>query len=170
MKVFPDVSCSNNQLSTGSALRRGLPARKERAASGEEFVRGVPGRGTPSEFVAAISAYLHAEPNSMPRVIGLLNRLNSRGDIPADLLRLLELRISRGEPAGANDGVTVDLGRNEVVTACIADRHPIVGRVEVGRVLRDRYDIEECLGTGGKGTVFKPLDRYRSSLPPSQRY
>jgi len=170
MKVFPDVSCSNNQLSTGSALRRVLHASMDGELSDDEFVRAIRGTCTQSEFVAAISAYLHAEPNSMPRVIGLLNRLNSRGDIPADLLRLLELRISRGEPAGANDGVTVDLGRNGVVTACIADRHPIAGRVEVGRVLRDRYDIEECLGTGGKGTVFKALDRYRSSLPPSQRY
>ena len=115
MKVFPDVSCSNNQLSTGSALRRVLRASIDGELSDDEFVRAIRGTCTQSEFVAAISAYLHAEPNSMPRVIGLLNRLNGRGDIPADLLRLLELRISRGEPAGANDGVTVDLGRNEEI-------------------------------------------------------
>ena len=169
MKVFPDVSCSNNQLSTGSALRRVLHASMGGEVSDDEFVRAIRGTCTQSEFVAAISAYLHAEPNSMPRIIALLGRLNGRGDIPADLLRLLELRISRGEPAGANDGVTVDLG-NGVVSAGIADRDPVLQRVEVGRVLRDRYDIEQCLGTGGKGAVFKALDRYRSSLPPSQRY
>jgi serine/threonine protein kinase len=170
MKVFPDVSCSINQLSTGSALRRVLHASMDAELSDDEFVRAIRGTCTQSEFVAAISAYLHAEPNSMPRIIALLNRLNGRGDIPTDLLRLLELRISRGDPAGANDGVTVDLGRNRVVSACIADRHSISRRVEVGRVLRDRYDIEQCLGSGGKGTVFKALDRYRSSLPSSQRY
>jgi serine/threonine protein kinase len=170
MKVFPDISCSNNQLSTGLALRRVLHARMNGELSDDEFVRAIRGTCTQSEFVAAVSAYLHAEPNSMPRIIALLNRLNGRGDIPADLLRLLELRISRDEPAGAGDGVTVDLGRNAVVSAFITDRHPVVRRVEVGRVLRDRYDIEQCLGSGGKGTVFKALDRYRSSLPPSQRY
>jgi serine/threonine protein kinase len=170
MKVFPDVSCSNNQLSTGSALRRVLHACMDGELSDDDFVRAIRGTCTQSEFVAAVSAHLHAEPNSMPRIIALLNRLNDRGDIPADLLRLLELRISRGEPASANDGATVDLGRNAAVSACISDRLPILRRVEVGRVLRDRYDIEQCLGTGGKGTVFKALDRYRSSLPPSQRY
>jgi serine/threonine protein kinase len=170
MKVFPDISCSNNQLSTGLALRRVLHARMNGELSDDEFVGAIRGTCTQSEFVAAVSAYLHAEPNSMPRIIALLNRLNGRGDIPADLLRLLELRISRDEPAGAGDGVTVDLGRNAVVSAFITDRHPVVRRVEVGRVLRDRYDIEQCLGSGGKGTVFKALDRYRSSLPPSQRY
>ena len=170
MKVFPDVSCSNNQLSTGSALRRVLHSCVDGELSDDEFVRAIRGTCTQSEFVGAISAYLHAEPNSMPRVIALLNRLNGRGDIPADLLRLLELRLSRGEPTVAGDGVTVDLGGNGAVSACIPDRLPILRRVEVGRVLRDRYDIEQCLGTGGKGTVFKALDRYRSSLPPSQRY
>jgi serine/threonine protein kinase len=170
MKVFPDVSCSNNQLSTGSALRRVLHASMDGELSDDEFVRAIRGTCTQSEFVAAISACLHAEPNLMPRIIALLNRLNGRGDIPADLLRLLELRISRDKPAGANDGVTLDLGRNGVLSAGMADRDPILQRVEVGRVLRDRYDIQQCLGTGGKGSVFKALDRYRSSLPPSQRY
>jgi serine/threonine protein kinase len=47
---------------------------------------------------------------------------------------------------------------------------PPPSRVEIGRVLRDRYVIEKCLGSGGKGTVFKALDRYRSSLPAEQQY
>src|SRR6202789_4729476 len=42
--------------------------------------------------------------------------------------------------------------------------------IEIGRVLRGRYVIEKRLGSGGKGTVFKALDRYRSSLPASQQY
>src|SRR5580700_6242932 len=39
-----------------------------------------------------------------------------------------------------------------------------IARIEVGRVLRDRYVIEQRLGKGGKGTVFKALDRYRAAL------
>ena len=170
MNVFPDFSCSSNQVSTGSALRRVLQARMNDELSDDEFVAAIRGTCTQSEFVAAISAYLHAEPESMPPITALLNRLNDRGDIPADLVRLLELRLSRGETPGAHDGVTVDLGRSGAVSARIVDHHPILRRVEVGRVLRDRYDIEQCLGTGGKGTVFKARDRYRSGLPPSLRY
>jgi len=42
--------------------------------------------------------------------------------------------------------------------------------VRVGYVLRNRYVLEERLGSGGKGTVFKALDRYRSDLPEDDRY
>jgi serine/threonine protein kinase len=40
--------------------------------------------------------------------------------------------------------------------------------ISVGRILRDRYVIQERLG--GRGTVFKALDLYRSSLPDAQQY
>jgi serine/threonine protein kinase len=70
----------------------------------------------------------------------------------------------------SGDGATVDLRRNSIVGARIVEPRPTSRQVEVGRMLRDRYEIQQCLGTGGKGTVFKALDRYRSSLPPSQRY
>jgi len=42
--------------------------------------------------------------------------------------------------------------------------------ISVGRVLRDRYEIQERLGSGRTGTVFKALDRYRSSLPDAQQH
>ncbi len=40
----------------------------------------------------------------------------------------------------------------------------------VGQVLRDRYVLQAPLGTGGKGTVFKALDRFRTTLPDRHRY
>ena len=41
---------------------------------------------------------------------------------------------------------------------------------EIGCVLRDRYVLVDRLGSGGKGSVFKALDRYRASLPEAQQY
>jgi serine/threonine protein kinase len=153
-----------------SPVQRLLHAWMNGELSDDEFVRAIRGACTQNEFVAAVSAHIKTEPQSMPRVMALVSRLESRGDIPADLVRLLELRISRDEPPRANDGTTVDLGKDSAVDARLVDRRPALLQVEVGRVLRDRYEIELCLGTGGKGTVFRALDRYRSSLPPSQRH
>jgi serine/threonine protein kinase len=106
----------------------------------------------------------------MPRIMALVTRLNNRGDIPADLVRLLESKIPRGELPNVGEGVTVDLGQNKTADTLVAERQPGLPRIEPKRLLRDRYEIEQCLGSGGKGTVFRALDRYRSSLPLSQRY
>src|ERR1700679_893652 len=80
-----------------------------------------------------------------------------------------EFSSSQNQLSSGDDGVTVDFSKS-VVGARSVERRSTLPQVEVGRMLRDRYEIQQCLGTGGKGTVFKALDRYRSSLPPSQRY
>jgi len=170
MNVFSEFSCARDQLNTGSALRRVLHARLNGELTDDEFVAAIRGTCTQSEFAAVISAQVNAEPQSLLRMMALLHRLSNRGDIPAEFVRLLESRIALDAPHNINDGVTVDLGANSVVGAGMADRRPDLRQVEVGCVLRDRYEIEQCMGTGGKGTVFKALDRYRSSLPRSQRY
>jgi serine/threonine protein kinase len=121
------------------------------------------------EFVDAIATQLQAEPQSLPAVMALINRLKNRGDIPQDLVRLIESRISRREPRRGPEDSTVDLspgtgaGRN-------LGRVPARQPLEIGRVLCDRYEIEQLLGTGGKGSVFKASDRHRTELPPSDRY
>lgn len=41
---------------------------------------------------------------------------------------------------------------------------------QVGSVLRNRYVLEQVLGAGGMGTVFRALDRHRAALPEADRY
>jgi serine/threonine protein kinase len=45
-----------------------------------------------------------------------------------------------------------------------------ISSLDVGQVLRDRYVLQTRLGTGGKGAVFKALDRFRTTLPDTHRY
>ncbi|MDP9084575.1 MAG: protein kinase [Pseudomonadota bacterium] len=68
-------------------------------------------------------------------------------------------------PSDAN-GATVDLKPNTDLPRSLGPDIPI----SAGHVLRERYVIQEKLGTGGKGSVFRALDRYRSSLPQEQQY
>ena len=160
-----------HQLSTGWGLRQMLVAQMSGELSDDEFVQAIRGTCTKSEFVDAVAKQLGAAPQSIPGIMALINRLSQRGDIPADVVRLLESRIASGESRGIQDGITVDLGRNAATgVACVVDRPSSLLRVEVGRVLRDRYEITQFLGTGGKGSVFKARDRYRSALPAPLQY
>jgi serine/threonine protein kinase len=160
----------NVSPSAGSTPRRVLHARMNGELSDDEFVAALRGSCSQSEFVAAVAAHVRADPRSLAGIMALVTRLNGRGEIPTDLLRLIESRVSPGEPSTVTDCVTVDLRKNGAIGTHLGDHRSASQRVEVGRVLRDRYVIEQCLGTGGKGSVFKALDLYRSSLPPSQRY
>jgi serine/threonine protein kinase len=71
----------------------------------------------------------------------------------------------------ADDSMTVDLqtaaGKRQSVSI---DDQPPSSTMEIGRVLRDRYVLVDRLGSGGKGSVFKALDRYRASLPEAQQF
>jgi serine/threonine protein kinase len=61
---------------------------------------------------------------------------------------------------------TIDLQRPSVAI----DDQPARLLGEIGRVLRDRYVLVDRLGSGGKGSVFKALDRYRADFPEAQQY
>jgi eukaryotic-like serine/threonine-protein kinase len=45
-----------------------------------------------------------------------------------------------------------------------------ISSLTLGQVLRDRYVLQEHLGTGGKGSVFKAFDRFRATLPETHQY
>jgi serine/threonine protein kinase len=71
----------------------------------------------------------------------------------------------------AEDSTTIDLETTGGLHAAVSIddlHHPSTG--EIGPVLRDRYVLVDRLGSGGKGSVFKALDRYRTTLPEAQQY
>ena len=70
----------------------------------------------------------------------------------------------------ALDGNTIELRLDYSSGRCTIGAESAPAIVEVGSVLRDRYVIEKRLGQGGKGTVFKALDRYRNGLPLPHQY
>jgi serine/threonine protein kinase len=132
-----------------------------------EFVEAVRGNCTESEFIDAIAVQLRAVPDSKPKIMAVLNRMQSRGEVSVDLVHFLESIIAAERSPNSNDQ-TVDLAR--IGTSCVVFGGPPPSPVEIGRVLRDRYVIEKRLGSGGRGTVFKALDRFRSSLPAAQQH
>ncbi|HWS62018.1 MAG TPA: protein kinase [Steroidobacteraceae bacterium] len=71
----------------------------------------------------------------------------------------------------ANGSMAVDFQANwEAPSSNSNDAPHTASLIRVGCVLRDRYVLEERLDIGGRGTVFKALDRYRSDLPEEDRY
>src|ERR1700685_4254261 len=61
---------------------------------------------------------------------------------------------------------TIDLNRAQ---SNPATSDPI-STLAVGQVLRGRYVLQARLGIGGKGSVFKALDRFRATLPSRHQY
>ncbi|HEX3942882.1 MAG TPA: serine/threonine-protein kinase [Rhizomicrobium sp.] len=160
---------SHDPTGTAYALHKCLNARVTGQFNDDQFVQAVRGTCTEQEFIDAVSKQLRTAPESTPGIIGLIDRLYKRGEVSLAIVRALESRISRGGLRSANDGVTIDLTPHGEPGGFLMGR-PTPPPVDIGTVLRDRYVIEKRLGYGGSGTVFRALDRYRGSLPQSQRY
>jgi serine/threonine protein kinase len=129
-----------------------------------EFVEAVRGKFGEDELTDAIAVQIRQSPESTPSLMAVVERLENDGQVSSDNVRFLE---SMADDAPAlNDSPTVELNVGEPTQSLspVGDP-PVATPVEIGRVLRDRYVIERRLGSGGKGTVFKALDKYRSSLP-----
>src|SRR5271155_5359172 len=66
----------------------------------------------------------------------------------------------------ATNEPTIDLDQAQ---SALATSDPI-STLAVGQVLRDRYVLQARLGIGGKGSVFKALDRFRATLPDTHQH
>ena len=86
----------------------------------------------------------------------------------------MPVRLESPDPLGgvsdATNCRTVDLRTRAVLGKGRALEDQPAFSVETGRVLRDRYVIEQRLGSGGRGTVYRALDLYRADLPAAHQY
>ena len=160
---------SQDSSSPAYVLHKCLNARMTGQFNDDQFVDAIRGTCSEQEFIDAVSKQLRMAPESTPNVMGLINRLYKRGEVSVNIVRAVESRIRRGEPRDGHDDITIDF-RPEGERSPLLVGRPAAPLIEPGRVLRDRYVIEQRLGYGGRGTVFRALDRYRSSLPLGQRY
>jgi serine/threonine protein kinase len=138
------------------------------------------GECSEDEFMDGLANFPDSVTNSAWDVVALLDQRYRLGQVPIDLFRSIEARIARRELCAEDSGTTIEFEPNLAVvsvTPQLARDTPIDSApdpwtspgVEIGRVLRNRYVLEERLGRGGIGTVFKSLDRYRCDLPEANR-
>ena len=124
-------------------------------------------QSTAAEFAQTMAQFSGASNESQVLVSQTLETLRSAGGL-SDRVAFLIASWVLSSPTRDVDGATVDLHRDSGMPWS-PDADSAVS-MEIGRVLRDRYVIQERLGAGGRGTVFKALDRYRSSLPDAEQY
>jgi serine/threonine protein kinase len=138
------------------------------------------GECSEDEFMDGLAKFPDSAANSAWDVVALLDQRFRLGQVPIDLFRSIEARIARRELCAEDSGTTIEFEPNlaglpvppqfafDTPAESVPDPSTSPG-VETGHVLRNRYVLEEMLGRGGIGTVFKALDRYRCDLPEADR-
>jgi tRNA A-37 threonylcarbamoyl transferase component Bud32 len=146
----------------------------------------ISGECSEADFMAELASLRQSGGDSIWSVLALLDQRFRRGQLPIELFRSIEAKIARRELSAHDYGTTVEL---DFVPAPAASK-PHISRADpvdtvdypvepeaaavaapapVERVLRNRYVLETRLGSGGMGTVFKAVDRYRCDLPQASR-
>ncbi|MBC8747307.1 MULTISPECIES: serine/threonine-protein kinase [Paraburkholderia] len=120
------------------------------------------------EFVAQLDSALATEQLGPTRLLETLYAAHHQAPLPEDLYlevrrRIEQLRVSNvaagGEETGIQTSIEVPSLRSSSAgsanTAGSAAHETIKG---IGDTLNNRFVLEECLGVGGMGTVYKALD------------
>lgn len=125
----------------------------------------------PAEFFARLDRVLESAPDSPGRLLELLSEEHARRPLPAEVYREVQRRIGRmiaARQRTKGDDTFVQTrpgaqGHADVPAAnARLDDDPLFGEPErmkgVGETLNGRFVLEECVGFGGMGTVYKALD------------
>ncbi|MGF6505361.1 protein kinase domain-containing protein [Paraburkholderia sp. 32] len=123
------------------------------------------------EFVAQLDSALATEQLGPTRLLETLYAAHHRSPLPDDLYlevrrRIELLRVSNVAAGGEETGIqtSVDLPSLRSSSAASAGAASTAGSTAhetikgIGDTLNNRFVLEECLGVGGMGTVYKALD------------
>ena len=124
-----------------------------------------------NEFLAQIDRALASERGNWQRLKELLGEENTRGLLPPDVYAELQRRVEQPpppEPASDGDNAETRLRTMSAVPPAqargtVQDDDPDRMKA-VGDTLNGRFVLEEVIGFGGMGTVYRALD-LRSSKP-----
>ncbi len=124
------------------------------------------------EFLMLVDSALSADDTSTGRLLEILREEQARTPLPADLYAAVRRRIEQASLA--SHGANADETRLQTSPGALQQRpapssqFPPPARdfvmsdtdqvKEVGDTLNGRFVLEECLGVGGMGTVYKALD------------
>src|ERR1700722_990638 len=110
MNERPNITHAHPQLN--DELQRCLSTLLSGKCDEAEFVEAVRGNCTESEFIDAIGVRLRAVPDSKPKIMAVLNRMQSRGEVSLDLVRFLESKIADKRLLKSTNDQTVDIEKN----------------------------------------------------------
>ncbi|MGF6899204.1 protein kinase domain-containing protein [Paraburkholderia sp. GAS348] len=127
------------------------------------------------EFVAQLDSTLTTEGLGPTQLLEMLGVAHRKSPLPDDLYtevrrRIEQLRVSNVAAGGEETGMqtTVEIpsvrsasGASEASSAGAASAAGAPGHDQIkgtGDTLNNRFVLEECLGVGGMGTVYKALD------------
>lgn len=124
-----------------------------------------------ADYFAQVERALSAESASVLRMLDILDRENARAPLPPDIYAELKQRIERrAEPAHTMAREDTRLQTRPEArrwpqsslpseSEGMAMGDPGLERMKgVGDTLNGRFVLEECIGFGGMGTVYKALD------------
>ncbi|MGQ7936118.1 protein kinase domain-containing protein [Paraburkholderia sp. D1E] len=127
------------------------------------------------EFVAQLDSTLTTEGLGPTQLLDMLGAAHRKAPLPDDLYtevrrRIEQLRVSNVAAGGEETGMqtTVEIpsvrsasGANAAGSTSAGSAASVPGHDQIkgtGDTLNNRFVLEECLGVGGMGTVYKALD------------